>query len=205
MKITSRDRAHRCRSAIKGVFDALNQHCDGLLSQFTTGEQSLARMLKSPVCPLACSVALCVSELCDSEYLDQYSLTLLRNSGKYSKIFVQTQVRAADNFRKAIKNFSFAMQRFDSLSEPLHRIFLLLPEVMVFLGELSRVGDRADAQWARSLLRSLTGPESYVKVLSAALASDCFLVCQKFLRKDDSADAEVFMKAGEARLANSGS
>ena len=201
MKITSRDRAHRCRSAIKGVFDALNQHCDGLLSQFTTGEISLARMLKPSVCTLACSLRLLVS--CAIANLSK-SLALIRNSGKYSKIFINTQVRTADSFRRAIKNFSFAMQRFDSLSEPLHRIFLLLPEVMVFLGELSRVGDRGDGQWARSLLKSLTGPESYVKVLSAALASDCFLVCQKFLRKDDTADAEVYMKAGKARLACSG-
>lgn len=53
MKITTRDRAHRVRSCMKGVFDSLNQnYCDNLLAQFTTGEQSLARMLKPPVCPL---------------------------------------------------------------------------------------------------------------------------------------------------------
>ncbi|CAE7296558.1 unnamed protein product, partial [Symbiodinium sp. CCMP2456] len=153
MKITTRDRAHRVRSCMKGVFDSLNQnYCDNLLAQFTTGEQSLARMLK--------------------------------NSAKYSKIFVQAQLREADNFRKAIKNFSFAMQRFDSLSEPLHRIFLLLPQVLVFLGELSRVGDRTDAQWARSLLRSLTGPESYSKVYMKAGEVSDFLHTMEVLFDD---------------------
>ncbi|CAE7692666.1 unnamed protein product [Symbiodinium sp. CCMP2592] len=164
MNLISRDRAHRSRSVIKNLFDALNSLCDNLLSAFTTGEQSLARMLK--------------------------------NSAKYSNIF---QAEQAQSFRKAVKNMSFALQRFDSLSEPLFKIFLHFPSVLRFLGALTRDGDPEDARWSRRLLTQVTGLQGFRKLMTAALASDALMMAQRFLRQDDRADTEVFLKLGEAR------
>ena len=46
--LVTRDRAHRTRSMMKGIFNTLNDLCSGLLGIFTTDDQSLARMLKTP-------------------------------------------------------------------------------------------------------------------------------------------------------------
>ena len=93
---------------------------------------------------------------------------------------------------------SFALQRFDSLSEPLLKIFVTFPNVLAFLGALTREGDVDDARWSRALLKQLTGEGAYKRVMTAALASDALLCAQQFLRRDDKGDSEVYCKAAEA-------
>ena len=122
----------------------------------------------------------------------------LRNSSKYAALFKEVQLQDARRYAKSLTNFSLAMQRFDSLTEPASRIFLLLPEVLQFLSHLTKVGDADDARWSRSLLSVVTGPGSYIRILKAALGTDALLIVQRFLRKDDAGNTEVFMKADEA-------
>ena len=47
VNMVSRDRAHRAQSVMKGVYAGLNDLCEQFLAAFTTGEKSLARMLKT--------------------------------------------------------------------------------------------------------------------------------------------------------------
>ena len=46
--LATRDRCHRTRSMLKGAWQPLNEMCSHLLGIFTTEEQSLSRMMKSP-------------------------------------------------------------------------------------------------------------------------------------------------------------
>lgn len=108
------------------------------------------------------------------------------------------QLERGLKFGKALKSFSFALQRFDSLSQPLALIFSLLPEVIHFLGDLTRKGDVDDGKWARRVLTKLMGAGSWKDIMTAALAADCLLVTQKFLRLEDKAEAECYIKAKEA-------
>ena len=101
-------------------------------------------------------------------------------------------------FSKALKNFSFAAQRFNSLTDPLFKIFHLLPEVLAFLSELTRKGDADDAKWATHVLQSVTGKRAWFRIMVAAMAGDAMMLCHKFIRKDDSASTEVYFKASEA-------
>lgn len=96
---------------------------------------------------------------------------------------------------------SFALQRFDSLSEPLLKVFLYFPSVLRFLGALTRDGDAEDARWSRRLLSQVTGLQGFRKLMTAAMAADALLMAQRFLRQDDRADTEVYLKLGEARCA----
>jgi len=101
-------------------------------------------------------------------------------------------------FSKAVRNFSFALQRWDSLSMPLLKIFQLLPAVINFLQTLTSKGDRDDGIWARSILQKLTGPNAFMDLVSAAMATDAMLIGQELLRKDDKEESSIFMKASEA-------
>ena len=47
MNLTARDRAHRTRSVMKGIWEPLNNKCAGLLGALVTDQQSFARMVKS--------------------------------------------------------------------------------------------------------------------------------------------------------------
>lgn len=123
----------------------------------------------------------------------------LRNSAKYKAVWKKAQVLDGSlKFAKAIKNFGFAMQRFDSLSNPLSKIFELLPEVFAFVCEISRVGDREDSKWACEVLAKISGPGSWQRIMVAALAADALLVLQRHLRMDDKGEGEVYIKAMEA-------
>ena len=169
-KLISRDRAHRTRSITKAVWGPLNNKCDGLLSKFTTDEHSLSRMLKRFVCNLmsVCKIAPCAP-------------TKPRNSHKYSRIFAEVQINDSVKFSKALKNFSLAAQRFNSLSDPLFKIFHLLPNVLKFLTELTEKGDVEDARWATQLLLAVTGKRAWFKIMVAAMAGDAMMLCQKFI------------------------
>lgn len=103
------------------------------------------------------------------------------------------------SFHSALKNFSFAMQRFNSLSGPLMKIIALLPIVFKFLANLTSKGDTEDKAWARGLLAAMTGPTSYDKLVTAAMVADAMLIGNVFLRQDDAADSNAFIKASEAR------
>ena len=85
-------------------------------------------------------------------------------------------------FSKALKNFSFAAQRFNSLTDPLFKIFHLLPEVLAFLSELTRKGDADDAKWATHVLQSVTGKRAWFRIMVAAMAGDAMMLCHKFAK-----------------------
>ena len=97
-----------------------------------------------------------------------------------------------------MKNFSFAAQRFDSLSAPLIKIVALLPSILRFLSKLTQLGDADDQRWARRILEVLTCREGGQHLVKAAMVGDAMLILQKFLRMDDAADSPVIIKAQEA-------
>ena len=131
--------------------------------------------------------------------IELYFLTnAARNSGKYKHLFAEVQIGNAKRYARAITNFSFALQRFDSLTEPGQRLVTLLPEVLQFLCILTKDGDVEDVKCARSCLSHLTGAGSWKRICTAAMGIDALLILQKFLRKDDKGNAEVFLKASEA-------
>ena len=119
---------------------------------------------------------------------------MLQTSRKYGLIFEQSQ---SAEFSKAIRNFSFAMQRMDSLSVPLLKIFVTLPSVLTFLCRLTRDGDRDDQKWAVAHLSRLTGPGAFYSIILAALASDAVLLANRLIRFDDAAESTAALKAGE--------
>ena len=121
-----------------------------------------------------------------------------RNSHKYSMLFQQTQLQQAAGFAKCIRNFSYAAQRFDSVTTPLFKAYALLPAVLAFLSQLTKVGDAEDQRWGRRILESLTSQSGGSALVSAAMAGDAFLVMEKFLRLDDRSDSTAILKASEA-------
>jgi hypothetical protein len=120
---------------------------------------------------------------------------MLQTSRKYGLLFEHAQ---SDEFSKAIRNFSFAMQRMDSLSVPLLKIFHTLPAVLKFLCSLTKQGDREDQKWAIAHLSRLTGPDAYYNILFAALASDAFLLANRLIRMDDVAESTAVLKGSQA-------
>ena len=121
-----------------------------------------------------------------------------RNSQKYSMLFQQAQLQPALGFAKCIRNFSYAPQRFNSVTEPLFKAYTLLPSVLGFLSQLTKVGDAEDQRWGRRILESITSQNGGSALVSAAMAADAFLVMEKFIRLDDAADSTAILKASEA-------
>ena len=69
---------------------------------------------------------------------------------------------------------------------------------------MTRQGDQADSKWAIQLLSAVSGPGSWLRIMTAALAGDALLLSQKFIRKDDEAATEVYFKATEAHVEKNG-
>ena len=116
----------------------------------------------------------------------------LENSGKYRILWQQSQ---QNEFSQSIRNFSFALQRFNSLSSPLYKVLISLKSVYAFLRRLCEEGDRADRLWAEELLSHLTGADAYQHLVNTALVSDAMLIGQKFLRLADVSDDSVCITA----------
>ena len=126
-------------------------------------------------------------------------LQMFRNSSKYSSMFKDAQVEEEHaSFWKAIRNLSFAGQRFDSLTSPLFKIFTVFPGMIRFLCNMTRVGDAEDQRWAKRILEALSAPAGGQNLIKAAMVADCMLMVQSFLRLDDRSDTSVMIKAREA-------
>ena len=65
---------------------------------------------------------------------------------------------SADAFSKIIVNFSHKEARFDSRTEPLVRMFRLLPICVESVRELTVSGDDDDRRYCMKLLRSFGEP-----------------------------------------------
>ena len=124
-------------------------------------------------------------------------LRKLRNSDKYAAAFKKSQQEAAQFF-KAYKNLSFAMQRFDSLTTPLFKIYNLLRPTVGFLASMTKTGDSGDQKWAKRFLELLTREDGGQNLAQAAIVADCLMILQKFLRLDDKSEGSVVLKASEA-------
>jgi len=109
---------------------------------------------------------------------------------------------SADAFGKLIVNFSHKEARFDSRSEPLVRLFRLLPIVIETLRKLSEdADDDADRRYAKALLRSFGGPVGYDLLVSAALTADAMLVLGKYINLSQvSADDAALEGEESARM-----
>ena len=197
INLIARDRCHRTRSMMKSMFDALNQQCCNLLSCFVSEHQSISKMLKS----FGLLSFILVSGFISFERHDSPKESKAedqRNSGKYSKLFQKAQLDDAGGFCKAIKNFSYAAQRFDSITTPLFKIFTLFPSMLRFLAGMTRHGDSDDQRWARRILETMTAQDGGQSLIKSAMSADAFIILEKFLRLDDREDSTVILKAAEA-------
>jgi len=80
-----------------------------------------------------------------------------------------------------IRNFSHKEARFDSRSEPLFRLFKLLPFAIECLVQLSADPDWDTRQFPISLLKKFGGLEGYDRLVSAAVVADGMVTFQKFI------------------------
>lgn len=87
----------------------------------------------------------------------------------------------ADVFSKLIKNFSHKEARCDSRTEPLFRLFHLLPVAIETLRDLASGPDQEDKMYARDLLRKFGGAAGYDRLVSAAVVADGMMVIGKFV------------------------
>ena len=202
VNLSFRDRCHRTRGIMQQMWEPLNQASQGLLGMFVSDNQSLSKMLKKQrYSQYAFPKSLMFSRVMSGlrghvAHADLASYP--RNSHKYSMLFQQTQLQQAAGFAKCIRNFSYAAQRFDSVTTPLFKAYALLPAILAFLSQLTKVGDAEDQRWGRRILESLTSQSGGSALVSAAMAGDAFLVMEKFLRLDDRSDSTAILKASEA-------
>jgi hypothetical protein len=125
---------------------------------------------------------------------------ILETSRKMSLFWEAAQVSEAE-FCKALRSFSFAMQRFDSAALPLWKILKSLPTVFKFLSKVTEAGDAEDQQWARQLISAVTGANAYQNIVRCALATDAMMTCQRFLRLADKADNDATLSGSQACVA----
>lgn len=87
-------------------------------------------------------------------------------------------------FSNIILNFSHKEARFDSRSEPLFRLFRLLPvaiEALKHFADSSVGPDDKDRRFAQSLLRKFAGADGYDRLVSAAVIADAMVVIGRYI------------------------
>ena len=94
----------------------------------------------------------------------------------------------ANAFSKIIKNFSQKECRFDSRTEPMFRLFEMLPLVIQMLQVLATTD-----VWAKELFRTFGGPSGYDRLVSAAIVGDAMLVLGKFINASQEPDIRLCM------------
>ena len=161
-----RDRAHKWRSIMKLVWANIDAPIREFLDELVTGDGSFARMLQT--------------------------------SSKYNLLFQDLQRKAKMNvtdaftFCNLIKNLSHKEARYDSRTEPLFRLFKLLPIAFETLLVLASSTDVDDKKRSKILLRTFAGPTGYDKLVSAAVVGDGMMVIGKYVNKAQDARTRVF-------------
>ena len=167
----ARDTPHKWRSIQKGIWKALEDDLRQFLGELVSSDGSLSRMLNE--------------------------------SKKYQKIFQEMQGNVpveARAFARSLVNLSYSEARFDSRSEPLFRLFQLLPVTLAALERLCEVGDPGDVKHASALLTRFGGPEGYDRTVSAALVGDTMLVMQEFINVSQSTTDDVMVSGKQSDL-----
>ena len=83
-------------------------------------------------------------------------------------------------FARIWVNLSHSEARFDSRSEPLFRLFHLLPVTMASLERLCEDGDPDDVKHASTLLARFGGTGGYDRTVSAVVVRDDVVMSGKF-------------------------
>ena len=96
-------------------------------------------------------------------------------------------------FDHMLVNLSHSENRFDSRSEPLFRLFHLLPVTMASLERLCEDGDPDDVKHASTLLARFGGTGGYDRTVSAAVVADTMLVMQHFINESQSTRDDVVL------------
>ena len=154
-----RDAPHKYRSVQKAVWEQLDKPLREFLDALVTGDDSL--------------------------------LKLLENSRKFSLLFEQVQKGKpveARVFLRIVRNFSYAAQRFNSMSEPVWKLFLLFPcvvDALVLLGD----------EWSKKLLLRFAGRKGYDLLVSAAMVADVMMLLQPCIRIEDQSDGDASLLA----------
>jgi hypothetical protein len=112
MKMISRDRPHRYRSVIKGMFKHLDDELKNFFDRLVSGKRSLATMLQTNVV---------FSKIFKAKQKE-------------------SEAMGGPHFAQLIWNLAHAEHRYDSRSRPLFRLFKLFPVVLDTLEELARNG-----------------------------------------------------------------
>jgi hypothetical protein len=124
----------------------------------------------------------------------------------YCVLAHQAKQKASDwqGFSRLVRNFSSKEARFDSKTEPLFRLFNLLPVAIDTLKTLAEGRDGDDARPAAELLRHFGGAAGYCRLVSAAVVADGMMVIGKFINKSQVACASymfcVAMLASQVQL-----
>lgn len=150
-----RDAPHLYRSVQKALWEDIDADIHSFLELLVTGNRSLLKLMES--------------------------------SRKFSLIFERKQKEAPLDtraFAKVLRSFGYAEQRFNSRSEPMLKLFKLLP---IAIDSLVDLGD----EWAATLLSSFAGAAGYERVVGAALVADVMLVLQPCIREEDSDSLDV--------------
>ena len=122
---------------------------------------------------------------------------MLEESGKYRNLWAESQQK---EFSQALRNFSYAKQRFNSLSTPLFKLLSSLKSVYAFLVRLVSEGDLDDRRFAETLLTELSGRDAFQHLVNAGLAADSMLIGQRFLRLADTDNDEACVTAQQAGI-----
>ena len=132
---------------------------------------------------------------------DKTFARMVETSSKFRQLFLKYQKEQpmdARVFLKELRNFSFTECRFNSRSEPLFKIFMLLPVAFAVLEYLALNGTPSEQELARALLVSCSGEAGYATLVGAALVGDIMVVMQRAIRLEDGNDGDVSLLPSEA-------
>ena len=120
--------------------------------------------------------------------------SMIQTSKKYRGYFIQAQsTENPDDFVHFLRNLSYQDCRFNSRSEPLYRIYRVLPSIVEAARLLTRHGDPGDVRWAVNVLNNFDGVEGYDRVVSTAVIACAMVEMQTAIRLEEPNDADIAM------------
>ena len=164
-----RDRPHTTRTVQKMVFD-LCPESEEVRSRLITGPKSFARRVKA--------------------------------SMRFREIWLRKQKEEPDALWAVCQDLGYAEQRYDSRSKPMAAFLLKLGPALEVLKEMAndvRKDHLKDAKWARDLLRYLSGPSGFLRLVLFAIDTDFAVAVHKLVRQQDGEQPDVATAASEVQ------
>lgn len=162
LKDITRDRPHRWRSVMKGFWSSVDKPFREMLAALVTGDHSLAKMMGTSKRYKECF------KRAQEQRREPHKSNQTQDS--------QTPGPPDTQFSSLLQDLNYAEQRFNSRSEPLFRLFMLLPvaidAVRILACKAHRDGKVTEELWCNSFLEQFAGDAGYCKVVGAALVAD---------------------------------